>query len=609
MAVGLVTALVVSATAAADRIEVVGVAPEPADPTATVTRIDREAIDRAAARGEGVADLLGRTPGARIVDLGGPLADKRVTIRAGSASQARIEIDGISLTSPFATGLDVGFVDLAALDAIDVVRGGAGATLGDGALTGGVRLFTRSRSRPTAWLRFGSLSSLAVGAAGSVGDLTGSGSFAHTDGGFEYVSRLEGLPDEGRERTNNDADRGTLSLRWDRAASDGRVTVLAGGSVREGGVPGLETQSDPDARELRGTARAAVSWRRAPRPGRSGLEVGASASFLSIDYDDPPIADDTSRTRFGTVSLEGAIERTRFGPNLFTLRADAHVEHSNSTQHGDQTRVRFGVGLSQDILLDDWTIFAALRTELITGLDAQVMPRVGVRWTALDELSLTVAAGRSYRTPLLDELYHPLERGLAGNPDLLPESAWEGEATVSWVPIEEVSISVSGFVRQIDDTILYINRNAFVVRPENVGAARAAGAELELAALAEIADTELRFDVAAAVTGTELEASGEPLPTRPLLTGFGSLTIAPRWAPLDLFTRVQLASGTHANLRATLPVEPYVRWDAGVTAMMDEHATASLVVENLLDEQANETLNKIPLPGRTVMLTVRIGQP
>ena len=107
------------------------------------------------------------------------------------------------------------------------------------------------------------------------------------------------------------------------------------------------------------------------------------------------------------------------------------------------------------------------------------MPSLGASVLIHDDLQFRSSLGRAFRAPALDELYHPPERGFSGNPGLQPESAWEADFGLKWIWQTSQILDLSVYARRLDDTILYLNRNAFEVRPENVGVATALGIELE----------------------------------------------------------------------------------------------------------------------------------
>ena len=288
------------------------------------------------------------------------------------------------------------------------------------------------------------------------------------------------------------------------------------------------------------------------------------------------------------------------------LGGDAQVERSDSSAHGDQIRVRGSVGGSDEYEQGDWLFVGALRLAWTSGFAPQPLPRLGARFAPSAKWSVGTGIGRSLRTPTLDELYHPPERGIEGNPALVPETAWELEVTAQAEPVRGLSFGVVAFGRVVDDVVLYVNRNAFVVRPENLGAALIGGAELEARAWTTVLGMRGQIDVSGALTASRLDVTKRTLPTQPVAAGDVGLSLEPKIAPVELFSRLRLASSTFANLANTIEVEPYVRWDAGATVRLGPSAAVSLSVSNLLDDRGLATVNKIPLPGRMVLASVRV---
>src|SRR5262249_54237182 len=151
---------------------------------------------------------------------------------------------------------------------------------------------------------------------------------------------------------------------------------------------------------------------------------------------------------------------------------------------------------------------------------------------------------------------------------------------------ERIKLALSGWLRRADDLILYINRDAFLIRPENVGAAESAGLELELALdPPPILGTRVSLDLSGGLLDSALLVTGRPPPTQPAAAFDAEVSLAlPASAlPLSIFGRLRYASPTTANLQATLQVPAYLRLDAGFTWKPVPSAALSLLLTNLTD--------------------------
>lgn len=583
------------------------------DPSATVHALDARLFQRARAFGLGLSDVVERSPGVRLLDLGGPLHDRRLSIRGGSPAQSLILIDGAPLSSPFATGLDLGFVGTEGIDRAALVRGGAGAALGDGALSGALAIESRPPSSApllSAAVRGGSSDLLGATAAGRAGPVALIAETERTTGRFDYISRLPGLDDRTEQRTNNDAAWQRFAARLEQPSAGGRFDAYAGIALRQAGAPGLETQPNLLAREDRVQALVHATWQRPPRGEALGLQVGAHASVLDIDYRDPSLFDPrASETRFASGGVSLLVRRRLWAGHWLRGAADFSLQGSISTEHGEHLQPRGSIALADELRLDAWTLFAALRGVAIAGQSVALLPRVGARCELSPQWALTLALGRSQRSPTIDELFHPTEAGIAGNPALIAETAWEAELGVEWSPAVGLTFGAGGYARRISDAILYVNHNAFLVRPENVGASLAAGSELVASARGAVGSLAITLDLALTLAWSELRASGAPIPGLPAAAIDTELVAGhPAGATMfEAFTRLRQSSATTANTSGTLAVEPFLRWDAGVRWLPVPEASLALAVTNLLDDRSLETLNKLPLPGRAFLATVRVA--
>lgn len=576
------------------------------DPTASVSVIGEARLQQARRRGEHTAEILDTVAGARTLDLGGPVGDRRLTVRGGAPSQLLTIIDGVVLGSSFATGVDLGFLAPEAVGSMRVVRGGQGALYGDGALTGALVVTTRRPSGEPVEsfsLSGGSFGTLRVGASAGLAPLAVSATYEQTQGDFAYEDRAVGLAKEERTRQNNDARRGSISAVAEHRFGDNSVRAVAFASFRDAGVPGLSSDENLLARESRQSAHGRVA---VDHPlSRGTLSLGVGAAYLSLDYRDPT-SSFTSKSDFVTTTADAKLELMLGEVQIVRALAKVGGELADATEHGDPSRFRASVALSDEIILGDFTIFAAGRAVSVTGQRLALLPRVGLRWDPLEGLYLRAAAGRSLRTPAVDELYRPSEAGLSGNPELVSETAWEAEVAVGGGG-KMAEASLVGFVRRIDDAILYVNRNAFEVRPENLGDARAAGGELEATARGTLGPIRLRGYGALGLLFSELVATGERLPTQPVFNAATQVDVG--YSVVDLFTALRWFGPTSTRLGSDLPenrVPAYLRWDAGVEVRPFDWMAVAFRCLNLLDRRDLQSVNKIPLPGRTFLVSARV---
>ncbi|MBK6689704.1 MAG: TonB-dependent receptor [Deltaproteobacteria bacterium] len=584
------------------------VTPGPQDPTATRTELSSARIARARRRGEEVGALVDAVAGARVLDLGGPLAQKRLTLRGGSPAQAAVMIDGVVLRSPFAGGIDLGLFPAELLEGVTVYRGGQGATFGEGALTGALSLRTRGPSlglRRSVTASLGAFDSRSVMGTASLAPVSVGASWSATAGNFPYLSQLPGLPERARVRPNNQSQRAAAFVSMSEQSGGVDWSFLAAGTQRAAGVPGLADTpgesftAQEDQRSLLARTTAAA------RLGAIRTQLGLDVHYLELDYQDSA-QDLLSNTRFMSVGAEVGGRATLGEHQRWSLELRGAAEQAISSVYDVPTRPRGVVSLADHLVWGPVLGFVGLRIEAAGQQPALVLPRLGVDYAWAEGWSLRAGVSRSARLPSLDELYHPPEAGYVGNPELLPESAWEVEVGLG---VEEggLRLGLTAFGRRLEETILYLNRNAFAVRPENLGAARALGLEAELRYQTELGPVALGTELSGAWLEAELEATSAPLPTQPRFAGAGAVDLA--WGPFELGLSARAFSSTFVTLRPTDEnvVPAYLRADASLILAPVEHFSVAASVLNLFDDRSLTSVQRIPLPGRTWLITLRIA--
>jgi outer membrane receptor protein involved in Fe transport len=175
-------------------------APAPlATSTAAVSVLRGDELRRMPVRSLG--DALRMVPGFSVLDFDGSGEDPKLTVRgfygAGEAEYVTVLVDGRPLNAPHTGVADWDLVPLAAIQSVEVVRGGASSLYGDAAIGGVVNVITRMppgslRARATA----GDDGAMQYSIAGS-GALFGAraqgwASLGHTDGFRDHAERSSG---------------------------------------------------------------------------------------------------------------------------------------------------------------------------------------------------------------------------------------------------------------------------------------------------------------------------------------------------------------------------------------------------------------------------------
>jgi iron complex outermembrane receptor protein len=581
------------------------------DPTGLVTVVD------AAARSTEVTSvgaLVGEAPGITVQQSGGLGQSESLTLRGAASTGVLVLLDGIPLNGIGGIA-DLSLVPLASVDRAEVLRGGAGARYGAGALGGVVNLVSRTSTVPTATadLTAGSFGTVYGSTSAAGPALGGSGLVevhaGHSDGDFTYTyDPLAGTPASHPQtltRENNQATWAGGLARAGWGVGGWQLGTLAQVTWLSRGLAGPVDSPSPDAHQdvyrlltgarlSRGFASGADTTVRLDLRGDwSSLRGG----FFGTGQDD--------RWWQATLSWDGSLP-------LGTHRLSASASVGLSLADAATAQPRWAVTSAS--VQDEWRL-AAGKVAIVPSLRLDqggpfvgLSPKLGLLWLLPAGFGLQANVGQSFRIPSFLELYIPSGTQLA-NPDLRPETATfvDGGASLSG---SAGRLRVAGFAAQYRDLIVYEYQPPLASRPYNLGTSNAWGLEvegrvqpapwIEASGSYALLFTEDIRDIPAFY--------GKEVPYRPRHRGTARLAVGPEWLRMHATVRGQ--SSMWVNRTNTIALDGRVMLDAGVdlTVLRRPTVVLSLWGTNLTGVEARD-LDAYPLPGRALYatLTVRFG--
>ena len=608
----------------------------PLEASARARAAQSTVVDTARFAGEGrsVAELLATAPGVTVHQTG-PGQLSQFSLRGATADQSLILLDGIPLQGPGGGAVDLTTLPATLLSKLVVSRGVLGAQLGAGALGGAVEVIPLAAQQPgRQWgvqLSGGSFGTAQLAAdvsssAGKAGAKAASWSAGvqldRTAGDFPYARQLTpeaGGPWYATGRENADSSRASALVRGAVPVGQGELDLLFQASVGARGLPGAVGQFTPAAREgdqsgllgarLRTLAGDALvtarAWVRGSLIELQGLGIGVVGCQEGAAS--PACAPHQSHTLGARAEAEVGLP---LGGSHFVT---ASLSSGAEWVAGDFTGVhRRPIGALA--VADDWvllkaalSVHPALRLDL-AGSELGLSPGLGAvlrpfRGSALEPLEFKAGAGASFRPPSFSELY--LDQGATlPNPDLRPERAISADAGAAWRG-EQVTVAGSVFWSRYRNLILYEQDFSQRVKPQNDGAARIAGAELQLLARLPLSATaELAYSLIDAVNQQASETQGgQKLPYRPPHRLFAR--VARHGDRLEAFAQGNLTSAMPRNSYGTASLPGQLRLDAGAGVRVTGAFWLDLEVRNLLDDRTQQDLFSYPLPGVSLLATAR----
>jgi outer membrane receptor protein involved in Fe transport len=327
-----------------------------------------------------------------------------------------------------------------------------------------------------------------------------------------------------------------------------------------------------------------------------------------------PIDSDTKLSTLGLRAgdgWKGPLFGARDHRHELVLQADfAHDVLRGNRQNGRE-RPRAGGSLSETLRLfrEKLVLSAGARLDWTEDFDPELLPSFGLVVAPTPWLRLRSHVERAYRAPNFEELYHPDEGFIRGNPDLSPEDAWNFDAGLELAfatlgPFSDLRLRGSWFRREIDESIVWILINPRTLAPVNTGSATIDG--FELAASLELTRF-LGLSANYTWTDSERDATGERLPGQAEEETNARLRIGPvdQWKLVGEVQRLdeilvneggsfELPSRTvwNASAAVDLAALPWIglnRWVSELWVFAE--------LNNISDEAVRDALS-FPQPGR-----------
>ncbi|MCE1195325.1 TonB-dependent receptor [bacterium] len=459
-----------------------------------------------------VSEALELAPGLDLAPVGGAGAQTAVSLRGSTSGQVLVIVDGVRVSDPATGQCDLSRLglDLADIESIEVIRGGASAQYGADALGGVVVITTKkgggASGGPSLTLRAANRSCLpslavsgsganAVGLAPSAAALVDGQSLsfrASLPGGFALSASAERQANayayydaSGTRRIRSNAGllQGGAGLSWKGQAGEGSLSASANLSARSLGVPGPLDMPTPEA--LQRDLDASFASRYATDYFFSdsvGFDTSAYARFGVLEYrkEGGSEADLHRAARAGSDAkwslLFGEASAANLGLSARYDRLDSTVVKGSSG--GAPERLSLGAFAEPFLARGSWTIAPALRWDWTSDFDSGLSAGLGATKALSDRASMSFSATTSYRAPSFDDLYWPSAGGAEGDPALRPESGYSGEAGFRWKE-GATSASAAVYLRYAKDVILWRQRDDGIWRPSNYGDALYPGLELE----------------------------------------------------------------------------------------------------------------------------------
>ncbi len=574
-----------------------------ADTPASVVVLSRESIETSAAPtlDDALRQVAGftlfRRTGSRVANP----TSQGVTLRgvgASGASRALVLDDGVPLNDPFGGWVYWGRVPRAALNRVEVLRGGASDLYGSSAMGGVIQFIRRRDAALDVDVSAGSQSSASIFRGGNRGSVAVD---LFRTGGYVLVKP--------EQRGAVDVDAGSEHATID-ATLRGESAFVRGSYYSESRNNGTPLQVN-DTRILHvsaGLDRGALLLRAYGSEQDyfqtfSSIAANRQSESLTVEQKVPSNGLGASAQyshAFGTrhVLIGGLEARGASGTSdemRFTANGTFHVE-AGGTQRTAAAFVEDIFSISPAVTLiagvrADWWRNEGEDRALSEG---RTNPRLSLLWRANETLTLSAGAYTAFRAPTLNELYRGFR---VGNVSTLPNALLHSEKLTGFeLGARARNVRLTLFVMNVSDTIANVTLSAtptLITRQrQNLGRTRSVGAELDAGwsfARDWRASAGLLFVDA---TVREGELRGNRVPQVPRAQATAQLM----WKRIG--AQLRWSGMQFDDDRNALPLSPYFVADVFASHPIAKSLEITAAVENLFDEEIEASATPVITLGQ-----------
>lgn len=370
------------------------------------------------------------------------------SIRGSNVDQVLVLLDGLRLNTAQGGGIDLNLLPVAALERIEIVRGGHSALTGSDAVGGAIQLITRETTAAKGFL-YGMNTSL-----GSFGmqaqTLYGSHQYdkfyyfssyhrLRSDGNFSYALPQSGVTEA---RKNNDyrGDNFFFKAGLDFNRENQLQLLIHTARVNKGNAGSVNLNPWTQESMLTPRARSEMSRQifllRSENQISSRLRLEARSSYQTYTYayknpDGWTPTDDRHENSALGLSLQSQMAVN----SRLQLLAGAEFRQDRLTSTRFRAEDRNSESLYGQAELRLPLFFfgpkaflhaiPALRWDHYSDTRAQAAPKLGLMLSAGEQFNAALRGniGKSFRVPTFDDLYWPDEVWAKGNPALIPETS------------------------------------------------------------------------------------------------------------------------------------------------------------------------------------------
>ncbi|MBN2534356.1 MAG: TonB-dependent receptor [Spirochaetales bacterium] len=599
-----------------------------------ISVITREDIEDAGAGN--AAEILSIHSGITIQDYGPEGAQQSISIRGSGSKGVLVLLNGVRLNDSRGGGMDLSLIPLVCIEKIEIVRGGTSALYGADAVGGIVNIITRKENDRKFVIKFENTSYIpydanevsgggeqteadmnwldlfdAQGASISYSDKFGDVGFMAcwdvSNARNEYVWYDSMDIDDYRRKTNAEFFKTDIYTQIMFPLLSGELNMTGLFHYSNKGVPGSLGWPSVDANQTDVSAHGSIHYTTENFFTQFlTFDMKVFYKYTSLGYEDPddyyPV-DDLHTTN--TIGFDVTQELLYF--DLFSLvyGGNFFYDYVESTQL--ETKERIGGGLFAEapiFLTSFFSVTPVIRYDMYSDFPNDITFKLGSVFNISDSASIKMSASKSYRAPTFNDLYWPV----SGNPDLVSETGYNGDLGFSLLT-DRLGVDLFGFIRWMQDEILWSPDESGMWRPFNLGETLYPGCELTAHfTLMDkfVFSVDYTFIYSFVLKGREIDYTLEDdmrVPYVPLHTLNLGIEYKDKRNLISVNTRIE--SERWHDEGNTVRIDPYWIMNANIKRIITDNVTLLLGVDNISTE-ISQTINEYPMPPMSFKTGIEI---
>lgn len=563
-----------------------------------VSVIQREEIERSPQMT--VGELLARQPGIEFASNGGNGSNSSIFMRGTNSGHTLVLIDGMRLGSATAGQMSSwSRLPLAQIDRIEILRGPSSSLYGSDAIGGVVQIFTRQGQGP--------MQVNAEIGAGSNDTYTMAAGLSGQQNNWRYslnadVYRTEGINTISNPKSssyNSDRDgfynqsvAGSLAYAFAKGHELGASVFYSDGYNQYDAGKSTATAAK-DARNYNAVSSFNTYLKNALTENwKSTLSFGHSVDD-SANYTDRVLTG-LFRTDQDQLIWQNDI-RTGVGNFLLGVeRLEQAVSGSSNFKVTDRTTDSLLAGwngsyqshrLQANVRYDDNSQFGDKTTgSLAYGY------QIASAWRA------NLGYGTAFKAPSFNDLYYPKSGKYVGNPNLLPESSRNREASIHYEAGAH-HVSLTWFLNRVENLIVWPSTGATIM-PANVSNARIEGATLAYEGRLGSFDLLANYNY----LDPRDADTGRQLPRR--ASNYGTLSLGQQIGPWDWRVELFASDRRFSDDRNDVKLHGYALTNLYGAYRLNDGWSVFGRVNNLFDREYNLVAD-YGTPGTSVFVGLR----